>query len=117
MRVRNENLLPTQILPREELEIDPRITKDLNDKFEEDLALVKRKLAFDVEKSAVLMRKLFAHFSDDLDYFPIGVYSIRKTIATRTLRQRKLGAEFYPTLELVEQKIIEEEVKGRYIVK
>lgn len=112
---RNEKLLPTQVIPRRELEVDPRVTKDLHDQLEADLALVKRKLAFDVEKSTVGLKKLFAHFTDPLDCFPLTVYAVRSDKRATTLRQRDLGSDFYSTISLVEQKIIEEEIKGRYI--
>lgn len=115
MRDRNSRLLSTQVIPREELEIDRRITKDLKDRLEADLALVKRKLAFAVEKSTVGMKKMFAHFSEDLDFFPICVRAIRMSKSIRTMRQSKLGNQFYPMKELVEQKIIEEELKNRYV--
>lgn len=112
---RNKKLLPTQVIPRKELEVDPRVTKDLHDQLDADLALVKRKLAFDVEKSTLGLKKLLAHFTDPLGCFPITVYAVRSDLRTTTLRQRKLGSDFYSTFRLVEQKIIEEEIKGRYI--
>lgn len=113
IRDRNARLLPTQVISREEFEVDPLITMDLNDRLEADLALVKRKLAFAVEKSTVGMKKMLAHFSDDLDFFPICVKGIKVYRSIRTMRQSKLGNQFYPMKELVEQKIIEEELKNR----
>lgn len=116
LKDRNARLLPTQVIPREELEIDERITKDLQDTLDADLALVKRKLAFDVEKSTVGITKMLKHFSEDMDFFPITMTAVRSPDFVKTMRQRKLGEQFYPMKELVEQKIIEEELKGRYNV-
>lgn len=130
---RNAKLRPTQIIPREELEIDPRITKNLKvtnvsqkrimvtlfcilqDKLEAELQLVQRKLAFDVEKSALGMQKMIEHFVEDLDVFPISVFGIRTKTQVTVSRQRQLKPQFYETQELVKNKIIEQELKGRYI--
>lgn len=115
LRKRNSKLLLTQIIPREELEIDPRITKDLEDKLEADLNLVKRKLAFNVQKSALAMHKMLSHYVDELDTFPICVYGIRSNTEVRSFRQRQLKPLFYEMQQLVENRIIEAELKGRYM--
>lgn len=81
---------------------------------EADLQLVKRKLAFDVEKSALGMRKMIAHFVEDLDVFPISVYGIRTKTFVRVSRQRQLRPEFFAVQQLVEKRIVEAELKGRY---
>lgn len=79
------------------------------------MALVRRKLAFDVEKSALGMQKMIEHFVEDLDVFPISVYGIKTKVLVQVLRQRQLKPQFYETQLLVENKIIEAELKGRYI--
>lgn len=63
------------------------------------------------------MRKMIAHFVEDLDIFPISVYGIRTSTWVRVSRQKQLNARFYEMQKLVEQKIIEAELKGRYIKK
>lgn len=110
---RNENLQPTQVIPRKQLEIDPRITAHLEERLSADLALVKRKLAFQVEKSKVAMEKLLDHFTEVVDCFPITVNAIQSGRFVSTTRQRKLTPKFRNMLDIVEQKIIEEELKGR----
>lgn len=111
---RNYKLLPTQIIPREELEIDPRITADLQRVVDDEMALEKRKLAYQVETSEVAMNKLKQHCTDPLDVFPLTLRGIEKQIKLLTIRQRKLDHVFYKNLELVEEKIIESELRGRY---
>lgn len=75
---------------------------------------MKRKLAFDVEKSALGMQKMITHFVEDLDVFPIAVYGIKTKAYVKIARQRQLSPEFYEMQQLVERKIIEAELKGRY---
>lgn len=112
---RNQKLLPTQIIPREMLELDPRITSNLEEKLNAELELVKRKLAYDVEKSSIRMEKLKIHYIDPLDVFPISVQGVNNNLRVTTLRQRKLYPGFYDMHLIVDQKIIEAELKGRYI--
>lgn len=88
----------------------------IKDKLDADLQLVKRKLAFDVEKSALGMRKMIIHFVEDLDVFPICVYGIRTNTYVRVFRQRQLRPQFYEMQQLVESRIIEAELKGRYLL-
>lgn len=58
---------------------------------------------------------MIAHFVEDLDVFPICVYGINTKAYVRVSRQRQLRAEFYEMQQLVEKRIIEAELKGRYI--
>lgn len=111
---RNAKLPPTQIIPREEFEIDPRITAHLEERLGADLALVKRKLAFEVERSRLAVEKLKIHFTDPVDLFPITVRGIGIPVYVKLARQRRMADQFESMLELVEQKIIEAELKGRY---
>jgi hypothetical protein len=60
-----------------DLEIHPDITKDLDDTLEQEIDLVKRKLAFDVEKSRLGLQKLKYYFTDVLDSMTVYVCSIR----------------------------------------
>ncbi|XP_022906281.2 cilia- and flagella-associated protein 44 [Onthophagus taurus] len=110
---KNQKLLPTQRIPREKLELDPRITKDLNKVLDANLALVRRKLAYQLEKSELRMEKLKKHFIDPLDMFPIAVSAVRTPIKVTILRQKRLPDKFEETKEYVEQKLIEAELKGR----
>lgn len=110
---RNKNLLPSQIIPREELEIDPRIKEDLQEILNAEMALEKRKLAYQVKKSEVAMQKLKQYYTDPLDVFPLTLAGIEKDISLHTIRQRRLDEIFFQNLRLVEKKIIESELKGR----
>lgn len=113
--VRNSKLLPTQIIPREDLEIDPRVTEDLQRIIDEEMELEKRKLAYQVEKSEVAMKKLMKYCTDPLDVFPFTISAIEEKIVVNTTRQRLLILAFYRNLALVEKKILEQELKGRYL--
>lgn len=67
----------SQRIPMCDLEIHPDITKDLDDTLEQEIDLVKRKLAFDVEKSRLGLQKLKYYFTDVLDSMTVYVCSIR----------------------------------------
>lgn len=112
---RNKNLLTSQIIPIEQLEVDFRVTTHLTRKLEEELALVKRKLAFDLEKSEIRMTKIRNHFIDNLAYIPIIVSGLKSDVSVRMLRQRKIEADVEEILEFVEKKILENASKSRYV--
>lgn len=111
---RNDKLLPTQVIAREQFMLDKHIIKDLEEIMEAELAFVKRTTEFKVEKSKVLMDKLMRHFVDPLDVFPMKVTGIEKAIEVATMRQRRLDPDFTQMQEYVEEKIIEAEIRGRY---
>lgn len=67
----------SQQIPMCDLEIHPDITKDLDDTLEQEIDLVKRKLAFDVEKSRLGLQKLQDYFINVLDSMTVYVCSIR----------------------------------------
>jgi hypothetical protein len=67
----------SQRIPMRDLEIHPEITKDLDDTIEQEIELVKRKFAFDVEKSSLGLQKLKYYFTDVLDSMTVYVCSIR----------------------------------------
>lgn len=88
----------------------------MDNEFANKLALVKRKLAYDLEKSEVQMNKLKKYLTDPVDFQPLTVHGIndaRRLIMT--VRQRKLPRLFYDTMEKVKEKIMEEANKGRSI--
>lgn len=113
---RNEKLLPTQVIPRDQLEIDPRITEDLQQIIDSEMALEKRKLAYQVEKSKVAMEKLMDHCTNSLDVFPLVISNLSNTQTVNTTRQRSLSENFYTNLAVIEEKILESELRGRYII-
>lgn len=110
---RNKKLLPSQIIPQEELEIDPRITENLQEVLDAEMRLEKRKLAYQVKMSEIAMQKLKRYYTDPLDVFPLTLLGIEKDIVIHTIRQRRLDEIFFQNLALVEKKIIESELKGR----
>lgn len=110
---RNSKLLPSQIIPVEELELDERVTEYLDDKLEEQLALVRRKMAFDVQKSEVGLNKLMSHFIEPLSYYPFIVRGLNSDVFVKMLRQRKTDPRNEEMLKIVDDKILESEAKGR----
>ncbi|KAF5282198.1 hypothetical protein FQR65_LT02895 [Abscondita terminalis] len=111
MLIKNSKLLPTQIIPRSKLDVDPRISEDLEKRLQTNLSLVKKKLEYNVEKSRVRMQKLKKHFIDPLDVFPIMVKAVNKDVSVAVMRQRKLSSKFHHMLGIIEQKIRESDDK------
>lgn len=60
-----------------DLEVHPDITKDLDYTLQQQIELVKRNLAFDVEKSRLGLQKVQDYFIDVLDSMTVCVCSIR----------------------------------------
>lgn len=73
---RNSRLLKSQQIPQEELELDPRITADLNNHLKEEMDLVHKKLAFEVERSRLGLQKLLDHFIEPITCLPFAVSRI-----------------------------------------
>lgn len=77
---------------------------------------MKRKLAYDLEKSEVQMNKLKQYLTDPVDFHPLVVQGINDPSRfLMTVRQRKLPRLFYETMEKVKEKMMEEASKGRSI--
>lgn len=74
---RNKALPVSQQIPYDQLEMDPRITANLQKRFDEEMDLVKRKKEFDVEKARLGGEKLVQYFLEPLDSFPIKVLGIK----------------------------------------
>jgi WD40 repeat protein len=110
---KNQRLLPSQVIPVEQLEVDKRVTRHLDMILEEELALVKRKLVFDVQKSEVRMWKLRNHFIDNLSHIPFVVSGLNTDLRVKMLRQRRIAPENEEMLQIVDEKILEEELRGR----
>ncbi|KAJ8984434.1 hypothetical protein NQ317_012497 [Molorchus minor] len=113
---RNAKLLPSQIITREKLELDSRVAEEIERGFEDKLKLVKRKLAYDVEKSLVQMKKLQAHFTDSVDIHPICLKAINdSSLFVLTMRQASISEKFYEMMQFVADKLVADESKGRSI--
>jgi hypothetical protein len=74
---RNTQLPSSQQFTAAELEIDPRITVDLEEQLKVEMNLVQRKMSFDVEKEKLAGQKLIEYFIEPLESFPIEVIGIR----------------------------------------
>ncbi|PSN52091.1 hypothetical protein C0J52_03894 [Blattella germanica] len=84
----------SQKFPMSVFEIHPDITEDLNKKLQDEVDLVKRKLAFDVEKSTLGLRKVQDYFINILETMSFFVIAIRKKIIATSFRLRRLPDEF-----------------------
>ncbi|XP_050303878.1 cilia- and flagella-associated protein 44 [Anthonomus grandis grandis] len=114
LMVRNSKLLPSQIIPREELEPDQRVADHVNKMFADKVEIVRKKLAYDVEKSKILVTKLQNYFLGSCDRHPVKVKGINNPeCEILTVRQPKTPPCFDDMLRLVEQKLKEESGKGR----
>lgn len=80
--VQNRNhLLPdSQKLSPVELELDTRITLDLEGDFQRQSGLVRRKMAFDVQKITLLKSKVENFLVNNLECWPIELLAIRYTL-------------------------------------
>lgn len=74
---RNKELPSRQRIEQNETELDDRITQIIQKNFNDQMNIVKRKLAFDVEKCKLLSKKVNEYFIEPLDTFPIQLLSIR----------------------------------------
>lgn len=114
--LKNSKLLPSQMISKEDLDLDARVTEHIDSKFKSKLELLKKKLAYDVEKSECQMKKLLEHFINPMDIATNIVKAINKPdLFVVNLRQRVITKEFYEMLDIIKYKLIEEEVKGRSI--
>ncbi|CAG9822879.1 unnamed protein product [Phaedon cochleariae] len=112
--VKNSMLLASQIIEKENLELDPRVTEYIDNEFEDKLKLVERKIAYDLERSRVQMKKLKKYVTDPVDKHPIVVKGINNpNVELLTVRQRVMPPIFFVMMKLVEEKLIEEQNKGR----
>lgn len=111
--LKNSQLLESQRISKADLELDNRVTEYMYQQFEDNLALVKRKLAYNVEKSQLQMEKVKKYLFESCDLFPIRVKSIiDESIVIISCVQHRLEKKFFAMREYVRQKIIEEELKG-----
>ncbi|XP_066257532.1 cilia- and flagella-associated protein 44 [Euwallacea similis] len=116
--LRNSELLPSQIIPREQLEPYDIVARYVDQIFHDKVNIVQRKLAFEVEKSKIQVTKLQNYFTDPCDGHPLTVQGINDpNCAIMTVRQRKISPNFYEMLNIIEQKMEEEKSKGRHLVR
>lgn len=77
IKSRNDALPESQRLCAENLELDRRITEDMEKDFARAMDLMRSKMAFDVEKSRLLMDKVETCMTSNLECWPVAVRGIR----------------------------------------
>ncbi|XP_011859838.1 PREDICTED: uncharacterized protein LOC105557260 isoform X2 [Vollenhovia emeryi] len=91
---RNNALPKSHQITYKELELDPRITADLNKELDTEMAAIREKLAFKVEKSELGLQKLLDHFVQPVTCLPFVVCKISKPdCVVYSLRQRVLDID------------------------
>lgn len=73
----NKEIIESQRVQQYEIHLDDRITTQLNENFQQQYDLMKRKLAYDLEKSRLLAKKVKQYFIEPLDHLVIHVFGIR----------------------------------------
>ncbi|XP_066592907.1 cilia- and flagella-associated protein 44 [Prorops nasuta] len=109
---KNNSLIPSQRIPEEELELDPRITNELSDRTRTEIDLVRQKMAFQVEKSKLGLQKLLDHFIEPITCLPFAVRRILKPeTMVHSLREKKLDVDFMRIYARVHRKVLEDSRK------
>ncbi|XP_032671308.1 cilia- and flagella-associated protein 44 isoform X3 [Odontomachus brunneus] len=99
---RNNALPKPHRITREEMELDPRITADLNEELEAQMATVREKFAFKVEKSEIGLQKLLEHFIHPITDLPFVVCKVlQPDNVVHSLRQRVLDVSTLPRVDTV----------------
>lgn len=104
----------SQKLTSADLELDTRISEDLQQQLDIQMDVVRRKKEFDYEKVKLAGKKLMAHFIDSID-FPIQVIGVKSSKSVFSFRIKKLGLEFAHLQDEMERKIQEAARKKRYV--
>lgn len=74
---RNNQIIDSQRVQQSEIQLDDRITEQLQENFQQQYDLMKRKLAYDLEKNRLLAKKVKEYFIEPLDHLVIHVFGIR----------------------------------------
>lgn len=77
LKTRNDVLPIEQRFGADELELDDRISRNLSEGFQRKMEMIRRKMAFDVEKSRLLKTKIETFLTSNLECWPIEVLAIR----------------------------------------
>lgn len=102
----------SQKLTTIDLELDSRISDDLQQKLDIQMDVVRRKKEFDYERVKLAGKKLMEHFIDPID-FPIQVIGVNNGKTVHSFRIKKLGKDFYHLKNEMELKIREAANKKR----
>lgn len=109
---RNALLPQSQKLTTKDLELDERISDDLQQELDIQMDIVRRKKAFDYEKVKLAGKKLKEYFIDPVD-FPIQVIGINNLTTVYSFRIKKLGNDFYLLKHEMELKMRQASKKKR----
>jgi hypothetical protein len=102
----------SQKLKIEDLELDDRISDDLQERLDRQMDVVRRKKEFDFEKVKLAGRKLKEHFIDPIE-FPIKVNGISNGKTVYSFRVRKLGETFARLHDEMEIRMRQAAIKRR----
>lgn len=102
---RNRELVQSQRVPDAKCELDARITEMLNGKLDDLMKLVHRRLAYDVEKSKLLAKKVKEYFVETIDTVQIQVKGIVTSERIKSFRIAKLSEQFWFSKNYVEEMI------------
>lgn len=94
----------SQKLTTKDLELDDRISDDLQQKLDIQMDVVRRTKEFDYEKVKLAGKKLMEYFIDPID-FPIQVIGINNGKSVYSFRIKKLGNDFYYLKDEMELKL------------
>ncbi|KAK0088856.1 hypothetical protein PV325_010453 [Microctonus aethiopoides] len=101
----NSTLLKSQQISEAELELDPRITSDLNNQLKSEIDLVHKKMKFKVEKCRLALEKLTNQFIKPMTCVPFAVCKISNpNQMVHSLREEVLDENFFKNYaEILEQ--------------
>lgn len=102
----------SQKLSSEDLELDSRISEDLQQSLDIQLEVVRRKKEFDYERAKLAGEKLMAHFIDPI-HFPIQVIGINNEKTVYSFRIKRLGSDYFQLRNEMELKIQEDAKRKR----
>nr|XP_018898031.1 PREDICTED: uncharacterized protein LOC109031139 [Bemisia tabaci] len=91
---RNSKLSDSHQLPRPVLELDERITNYIQLKIQNEMNLLNEKMAYDIERSQLGLKKVRDYFIDPVQHFLITISALRIDQTIMTFSLRKLGSDF-----------------------
>lgn len=98
-------MLPaSQKLTSKDLELDSRISEDLQQKLDILMDTVRRKKEFDYERVKLAGSKLMVHFVNSIN-FPIQVIGVENGKNVYSFRIKKLGVDYFNLRDEMEYKI------------
>lgn len=95
------------------MELDSRITFDLQDKLDRQMDVVRRKKEFDFEKVKLAGKKLIEYYIAPLHEFPIEVIGINNGKSVYSFRIKKLDDDYFQLKDDLEVKIRENAQKKK----